>query len=340
MKKAASLIAILIAMILSVPVCAAQEKHTADFFAMDTHISITAYANDAGPALEEAQALLKEREQIWSVTLDSSEISAVNRANGAEVSVSAATADILQYALEMAEITGGAYDPTIYPLVSAWGFTTGNYRIPAQDEIAQKLQLIDYGAVSVREDRVKLAAGMQMDLGGIAKGYAGDELSRLLKQRGVHSAMLSLGGNIHVIGGKLDGSAWRIGVKSPMDDSLIGVLSVRDRCVITSGAYERYFMDENQRRYGHIIDPDTGYPADNGVLSVTVVGTEGAKCDALSTALFVMGVNDACGLWASRDDFDMIVLTDDGVLYVTEGIADSLEVKDSALIGEVCVVER
>ena len=320
--------------------CFASEKTTKEIFAMDTHISITVYGDIDPEALDAAEALLTEREQLWSVTLKESDIGRINDSGGNAVDVSEETVEIVSYALRMAESTGGAFDPTVYPLVRAWGFTTDEYRVPSQAEIDGLLSLVDFGAVSVEAGSVSLAAGMQIDLGGIAKGYAGDEAVNLLKQYGAVSAMISLGGNVHVIGGKPDGSAWKIGVKSPADGSLLGVLSVRDRCVITSGAYERYFIADDGTKYGHIIDPDTGYPADNGVLSVTVVGTEGGRCDALSTALFVMGADGACDYWRANEGFEMLMLTDEGVLYITDGIAGNFTAYDSAQIVRICVVER
>lgn len=307
---------------------------------MDTHIFITVYGDMDSDALGAAEALLTEYEQLWSVTLEESEIGRINNAKGETAAVSEETEEILAYALRMAESTGGAFDPTIYPLVRAWGFTTDENKIPQPDEIDRLLELVDYSAVSVDGGAVSLAEGMQIDLGGIAKGYAGDEVIDLLKQHGVDSAMISLGGNVHVIGNKPDGSAWKIGVKSPVDDSMLGVLSVSDQCVITSGAYERYFVAEDGTKYGHIIDPDTGYPVDNGVLSVTVVGSEGGRCDALSTALFVMGADDACHYWRENEGFEMIILTEDGRLYITEGIEADFAANDSALVSEICVIER
>lgn len=338
MRKYVAVMFALIALVLSA--CPAEEKNSADVFALDTYISMTAYGENSQKALEKAEALLTEREGLWSVTLADSEIGRINQAGGEAVSVSSVTADLLKRALSMAEETDGAFDPTIYPLVSAWGFTTDTYRIPGQTEIGEKLSLVDYKAVSVKEDSVKIGIGMQLDLGGIAKGYIGDEIAALMRKCGVDSAMISLGGNIHVVGSKPDGSAWQIGIKSPEDDGLLGVLAVRDQCVITSGAYERYFVGEDSRKYGHIIDPSTGYPADNGILSVTVTGGEGAVCDELSTAVFVMGLDKGCEYWRSSGEFEMIILTDDHVLYITEGIRESFRAVESDLIREVCIIER
>lgn len=338
MKKAALMILTFVCLFAAT--CQAAEKSTADIFALDTHISMTVYGDTAAGLFDAAELVVKDRENLWSVTLAESEISRINRADEHGADVSEETAQLVAYALQMAESTGGAFDPTIYPLVRAWGFTTDNYRVPSADEIENLLKLVDYRAVSVTGEHVDLAEGMQLDPGGIAKGYIGDELTELLKERGVRSAMINLGGNVHVIGSKPDGSAWKIGIKSPTDDGMLGVLSLRDQCAITSGAYERYFVSEDGEKYGHIMDPDTGYPVDNGVLSVTVIGNEGGRCDALSTAMFVMGADEACEYWKDNEGYEMILLKNNGVLYITEGITASFEGSDSELISEICVVNR
>lgn len=319
--------------------CFAEAKTVKEIFAMDTYITVTVYG-DADEALSVAEELVTDREHLWSTTIADSDIGRVNRAGGECVNVSEDTAKLIALALEMSRSTGGAFDPTVYPLVCAWGFTTGEYRVPANTEISDLLKYVDPATVSVADCEITIRDGMQIDLGGIAKGYAGDEVIQLLHEWGISSALVNLGGNVHTLGCKPDGSAWNIGVKSPDDSGILGIVSVCDRCVITSGAYERFFISEDGVKYGHIIDPRTGYPAENGLLSVTVIGTEGGRCDALSTALFVMGADAACDYWKNSDGFELILLTDDGVLHVTEGIAGSFRKGDSDLVREVCVISR
>ena len=164
---------------------------------------------------------------------------------------------------------------------------------------------------------------MAVDLGGIAKGYASDKLAELLKKKGVKSAWLSLGGNVCAIGTKPDGSPWRSAVQNPADENdYVGVVEISDACAVTSGGYQRYF-EENGKKYHHIIDPATGKPAESGLTSVTIICKDGTKADALSTALYVMGLDDALAYWKTQDDFEVILVTEEGEVVATEGLKDS-----------------
>ena len=182
--------------------------------------------------------------------------------------------------------------------------------------------LIDYdketSTVSFKKD------GVQIDFGGIAKGYTSSRIMDIYREKGVTSGLVNLGGNAQVFGTKPDGSLWRVAVQSPdSEDEYLGVLETKDKAIITSGGYERYF-EKDGVTYHHIIDPSTGYPAENGLISVTIVSADGTLADGLSTSLFVMGKDKAIDYWkAHSDEFDMILLTDDEKLYVSEGIKDS-----------------
>ena len=158
--------------------------------------------------------------------------------------------------------------------------------MPDQDTIDELLSAVDYRNIHLKGSSVTIEDGVQIDLGAVAKGYIGDEVADLLREQDVTSALINLGGNVQTIGTKPDGSLWRIGVRNPFADGNLGVLQVEDMAVVTSGGYERYFTDEAGNTYWHIIDPKTGYPADSGLVSVTVAASEGKRCDALSTALF------------------------------------------------------
>jgi len=171
---------------------------------------------------------------------------------------------------------------------------------------------------------VTVGEGMQLDLGSVAKGYTGDRVTDLFRNAGVTSAILNLGGNVQTLGAKPDGKPWRVAVNDPLGNGYAGVIEVADKAVITSGGYERYFVEDGTV-YRHIIDPADGYPVDNGLLSVTIIGDEGVLCDAFSTALFVMGADRAAEFWQTSDDFEAILLTEDGEILVTEGIAADFE---------------
>ena len=356
--------------------------HKTTFFAMDTAMSITAYGDDSlfdgkTSPLDEARELILSLESKLSVMDENSIIYKINHADGNEVQVDAETGGLLERTLDLCRRTDGALDITIYPVVRAWGFTTGVYRVPGDEELYELLKKVDYKKIRISltsntdstadtadnkgSEKNGSAAdiasahysifvenGMMLDLGAAAKGYAAEKTADLLKKSGISSAVISLGGNIKTIGTKPDGSDWNIAIASPFvinsDDAqglsstispsaqsgYAGILKVSNKSVVTSGGYERYF-EENGKHYCHIIDPSSGCPVDNGVLSVTIVAEDSFLCDALSTALFVMGAEKTADYWRSSlksNDFrfDYIMITDDGMIYITEGIKDSFTV--------------
>ena len=290
------------------------------FFAMDTVMTLRLYGGGDEALLDAAEDRVRELEALWSVTDENSEIYALDR-NGF-AALSGDTAGLLAGALDLCERTGGALDITIYPVVRAWGFTTGEYAVPDADTIADLLTRVDYTKVVLDEaaGTASLPEGVEVDLGSVAKGYTGDVLAGLLKVYGVESALLDLGGNIQTVGAKPDGTPWRIGIRDPEDETAyIGVVSVSDKAVVTSGGYERYF-ERDGVRYWHILDPETGAPARSGLASVTVIGDSGLTCDALSTALFVMGLDSALEHWREYRDFEAVFVCGDGSVTVTAGL--------------------
>lgn len=300
----------------------AEEPHTEFLFAMDTCMTFTVYGENGEAALAQAVNKITELEGLWSVTDTNSDIYAVNHSGGKTVSVDEKTGELIAFALHMAEETEGTLEPTIYPVLAAWGFTTGENRVPSENEIGELLESVGYDRVRAESGSITLEAGSMLDLGAVGKGYAGDEAIQALRESGVTSALLDIGGNIQAIGTKPDGSRWRVGLKDPFSEGVLGVIGIADEAVVTSGCYERYFIGEDGKKYGHIIDPATGYPAESGLASVTVTGSEGKLCDALSTALYVMGPESAQDYWQRHRDFDMILVTEDGDVLVTEGIKD------------------
>lgn len=317
--------ACLTAVILCLTACSStnrQAQKQESFFAMDTYITFTAYGKNAESALSQAKDRITALERLWSVTDEKSEIYAVNHAGGQPVTVTGETTKVLSFALDMADKTGGALEPTIYPVLTAWGFTTGRNRIPSDEEIRELLNQVGYDKVIQRENTVQLPDGMMLDLGAVGKGCAGDVAAGLLRENGITSALLDIGGNIQAIGAKPDGSGWRLGIRDPFGEGSVGVLTVRDMAVVTSGSYERYFIGEDGKQYGHIINPSTGYPAESGLMSVSVIAKEGRLCDALSTSLFVMGLDKATEYWRQNGGFDMILITENGEIHLTEGIRE------------------
>lgn len=307
------------------------------FFAMDTMMDFTIYGESG--LIDQSESLIASLESLVSVTDANSELYAINQTGSGTLTGKASS--LMEQALEICRRTDGALDLSIYPIVRAWGFTTGSYQVPDEETIQSLLPLVDYtqiqydAAIGV----VTLPEGMEIDLGSVAKGYAGQLVAQMLREHGVQSALLNLGGNVQTVGAKPDGSPWQIGIKDPQGEDAMMVLSVEDQAVVTSGGYERYFEQDGQT-YWHIMDPFTGRPADSGLLSVTIVGDEGVVCDGLSTALFVMGLEKAADLWAQSGDFEAVFVTASGEVYITEGLRDRFALTEQYADTPVSVIER
>ena len=297
------------------------EPFRAEFLSMDTVMRLTLY----GKAGKQAAALAQERvealEHLLSVTDEGSDIYAANHSGGQTVTLHEETAALLERALALCDETGGALDVSIYPVVRTWGFTTGEYRVPGEAELAELLENVDYTRIALDGGALTLPEGMELDLGAVAKGWAGDTLMELLAETGVSSAIVELGGNVQALGARPDGSPWRVAVQAPDGSGYAGALEIVDRAVITSGGYQRCFEQDGET-YWHIIDPATGRPARSGLTSVTVVAEEGVVGDALSTALFVLGREGAEQLWRERGGFECILMEEDGTVAVTQGLED------------------
>ena len=315
----------------------AQGPETATFFAMDTAMDFTVYGDAA--LLDEAETLIGSLEEQVSVTDEHSDIYAIDHTGSGSLSGNAA--ELMEQALELCRRTGGALDISVYPIVQAWGFTTGSYQVPDEETIQSLLPLVDYTQIQydAATGTVTLPEGMEIDLGSVAKGYAGQLAAQMLREHGVQSALLNLGGNVQTVGAKPDGSPWQIGIKDPQGEDAMMVLSVEDQAVVTSGGYERYFEQDGQT-YWHIMDPFTGHPADSGLLSVTIVGDEGVVCDGLSTALFVMGLKKAADLWAQSGDFEAVLVTASGEVYITEGLRDYFALTEQYADTPISVIRR
>ena len=304
------------------------QEFSTSIFAMDTVMDLKIFGDSQAP-LDEAAGMITSLENALSTTDSGSEISVLNQTG--QVSLSENSAFLMRRALELCKETDGALDISIYPVVRTWGFTTGSYRVPAQEELDALLEHVDYTKIEMDDNGVvTIPEGMQLDLGSIAKGYTGDMVCDYFRSQGITSALLNLGGNVQTVGLKPDGSPWRIGIQDPQDPgSYLGVLAVNDEAVITSGGYERFFEQDGQT-YWHIIDPATGAPARSGVISATIVGKEGARCDALSTSLFIMGAEKAEQFWREHRDFDMILVTDDRTVIVTPGLEGRFELTENS----------
>lgn len=295
-------------------------KETRELYAMDTIMDLTLY-DDKNGTMDKAVQLINRMEELFSVTKEDSDVAKINAAAGSPVTVSDETYELLQICRNVSETTGGLFDVSIYPLVKAWGFTTENYQVPTDEQRKAAMEKIDYTKVQLLPDnQVQLAEGMEIDLGAAAKGYLSQKLMELFQEDGITSAIVSLGGNVQVLGKKEDGSPYCVGIVNPSDGtSLFGTVNVENKAVITSGIYQRYFTAEDGTQYHHIMDKRTGKPADNDLASVTVISEDGSEADALATALFVMGENEAKKFQEEHSEIQIILIRKDGSYWQSEG---------------------
>lgn len=269
--------------------CGGQVKAEKTVFAMDTVMQLSVWGKDREQALEELENLLLTMEKTYNAqSLNSGQLTCEQQA-------------LIQRAQEFCLVTDGAFDPRMYGIMQAWGFDTGDYTVPSDEELAHAPALYDLGAA--------------------VKGYAGDEAVELLKSMDVQCAMLNLGGNVQTYGTKPDGSPWTVGIRDPEGvKDYLGIVSVEGTAaVVTSGDYQRYF-EKDGVRYHHIMDPKTGRPADSGVRSVTVICSDGLTADVMSTSLFVMGMEKGSRYWKKQGGFEAVFVLTDGSIFATEGV--------------------
>ena len=307
--------------VLALVACGAKKPQEISLFAMDTYMTLSAYGDNAGEALTAASQEINRLEATLSRTIDTSDISRLNA--GAAVSVQQETRELLLRALALADETGGTFDMTVAPLVTLWGITSDAPHVPTQEEIDALLPLV--GGEHVHMDtEVTLDTGCAVDLGGIAKGYASGQVAHILRAYDVTSAVVSLGGNVYVCGSRPDGAPWNVGIQDPSGTGYAATVALTDCFAVTSGGYQRYFVAEDGTVYQHILDPRTGRPADSDLLSVTVISDDGTAADAYSTALYVMGEQEAVSFWRTHGGFDLILITADGRLLYTPGLSDAI----------------
>lgn len=300
-----------------------------DFFAMDTLMSVSV-CGDGAEQSESAQALvsavesrINELEPALSRTREDGDIYRLNHAGGEATEVSADTYAAISLAVQFAKWTNGAFDPTLAPLTDLWGIGTDNAHVPEQSEIDEALAKTGYQNIELLgNNQVRLANGAMLDLGGIGKGFATDEVQKVWQsanENGKWSMLARLGGNIGAFGQNpnREGGGWSVGIADPDDAmSVLGTVAVNDRSVVTSGDYERYF-EQNGKRYHHIFDPATGYPAESGLRSVTVIDETSARADALTTALFVMGLQKGMA-FCEENSVAAVFVTGEHEVYATE----------------------
>jgi len=299
-----------------------QRRFKESKFLMGTIVEITAVGSrsDCQRAVKLAFEEIERIDNLMNIHSEDSEISRINRAAGRDaVQLSADTLKVIDQSVRFARLTNGALDITVAPLMEIWGFrnadkdahSPGSKRIPLDDELKEKLSLVDYRKILVDEARstVKLdSPGMQIDVSGIAKGYAVDRAIQVLKDAGIRSALVNAGGDIYALASPPRRKVWRIGIRHPRRSAdLLGVLELKDKAVATSGDYENFF-EVDGKRYCHIMDTKTGRPVE-GIMSVTIVADNTAEADALATAVFPLGPDDGMKMIESLEGVDGIIVT-------------------------------
>lgn len=312
--------------------CAAEEpkpdvpRRSGAGFYFDTVVTATLYGAEDG-LLEEIWALCSRYEQLLSKTVEGSDVWRINHAEGETVTVDGETWQLLRRAKEISSLTGGAFSVTIAPLVEMWDFTGGTQRMPTDEQRIAALPLVNDEAMVLGENHtVTMPKGMEIDLGGIAKGYIADQAAAMLKGRAA-GAILSLGGNVYVLGQKPDGTQYRVGIRDPRGDagSVAAIVTTADRSVVTSGIYERQF-EKDGVVYHHILDPVDGLPSGSDLASATIISESSMDADALATACIVLGSEKAQVLLEHLRLDGVLILRDGTILNCQYSDAFQLEV--------------
>lgn len=298
-------------------------------YLLGTEVQITIYDKQDESIIDKAFSRISEIESKMTINnAKTSEIIALNEAAGKEaVKVSSDTMDVLERGKYYSQLSDGRFDITVGPIVKLWNIGTEYAAVPDPKVLEQKRELIDYNKLQL--DRENLTAklddpGMQVDLGGIAKGYAADEVAKILTENGVQHAIINLGGNVLTIGGNMSNEPWKIGIQDPFNPrgDFIGIIGVKDKTVVTSGTYERYF-EQDGKRYHHILDPRTGYPADNELCSVSIITDKSIDADGNSTSILLLGLEEGMKFIEKEKGFEAIFITYDKKIYVTSGLKDN-----------------
>lgn len=323
-------------MLLPLSACGETKQTQRQIFAMDTVMVLTAYGNKAELGLNAAQSIIMSMDAMLDPDLETSTTYAINHAQGASVVVSGQVATMLSVATEVYKRSGGALDLSLYPVIKRWGFLDGRYYVPSDAEIAEDLarkcfdQLVLTSFPSSGSYSVSIPSYGELSFGAVAKGCASDNAIDAMRQAGVTSGIISLGGNVQTLGLKPDGTQWNVAIQDPNDtSSYLGVVSVGETAVVTSGTYQRYFT-QGSKTYHHLINPKTGSPVSNTLKSVTVICEDGTLADCLSTAMFILGQSSALDYWRSYGGFEMILVTTDNEVICTKGLIEEFTLSNDS----------
>lgn len=299
-----------------------------DFF-MGTVVKISLYDKKDESIITKAFDRIKEIENEVSINKQGTELQRLNSFAGkSPLKVKDDTYVIIKKGLEYSKLSQGSFDITIGPIVKLWSIGLPEAKVPTELEISDKLKLVGYRDVKINEDKSVFLKkpGMSIDLGGIAKGYTADEVVEVLKQNGVKSAVIDLGGNVFVLGSKTDGQPWKIGIQNPFEvrGKIIGTIDVQNKSIVTSGIYER-FIERDGKRYHHILSPFNGYPYNNEIAGVTIVSDKSIDGDALSTTVFSKGLNGGMKFVNETKGIEAIFVTKNKEVYTTNGLKSNFK---------------
>ena len=332
--KRLALLLLCASMLLGLCACGETRMSQRQVFAMDTVMTLTAYGKNAERALNQAASVIQSMNDMLDPDLETSTTYAINHAQGGNVSISGQVAKMLSTAYTVYKQSGGALDLSIYPVIQRWGFDNGHYYVPTDEELWVDLsrkaydQMVLTSFPSSGSFAVSFPAGTEISFGAVAKGCAADNAVAAMRNVGVTSGIVSLGGNVQTLGLKPDGSSWNIAVQDPNNTaSFFGVVTVGETAVVTSGTYQRFFM-QNGKKYHHLINPETGRPINNTLLSATIICEDGTLADCLSTAMFVLGESKALNYWRTYGGFDMILVNKDNQVICTKGLIEKFNLTD------------
>ena len=340
MRKIIKGILLVIAVFTLIFLCYNESKYKSaeeTFISMDTVMSINAESKDIGIKLKNLKSIIVDIDSDLSRTNKNSLIYKLNHSVRHSAGFDEDTVKLIEEAEYINDITDGLFDISIGPVMDAWGFTADTQRVPEEAALENALSKVGMQHIHLKNNILSLDSGCEIDLGGIAKGYALEKSKDFFLEEGIRRGIVYMGGDILAYGSKSFGKPWIIAIQEPETgkSGSLGTLSVIDSYILTSGNYERCFTEDGVR-YHHIIDPRTGYPADSGLASVTIVSgineAYGPMCDALSTALFIMGKDKAIEFWQNHSElFQMILVSDNNEVFISKGLQNRFTPSENSI---------
>lgn len=306
---------------------------TSEIFVMNTYVSQKVYGKNNLKAISKVNSTLKELESKLSLYVDGSSIDKINKNAGVTfVKVDSFTYDLIEKSLEYCKLSDGMFDITIAPLTKLWGITTENPKVPTNEEISKSQELVDYHKVILNKADKSIMLkenNMEIDLGGIAKGYVCKVVKDIYNQFNIKSALISIGGNVYVHGKKPNESLFSLGIRDPLGNAndIVGKIDVKDKVVATTGGYERFFEKDGEV-FHHILDIKTGFPVKNDILSVTIISDDGGLSDFLSTALFIAG-KEKINKYLNHDKFSIIVIDSEKNIYISNNLKNNFKLTNN-----------